>query len=157
MIHTWLCNLECPEKHLRLCFLDFGKAFDRIGHNLLILKLLDLGVRSSLLPWIINFLTNRRHRVKLGGKTSDWLPTNAGVPQGTKLVDDISTSENITKGCNSKFQFCIDTINSWASCNLMKLNTKKCKELRVCFLRESPDLSPLLIDGHSLEVACAVS
>jgi hypothetical protein len=69
-----------------------------------------------------------------------------------KFVDDISTSENITIGSNSKFQFCIDTINSWASCNLMKLNTKKCKELRVCFLRESPDLSPLLIDGHALEV-----
>ena len=34
----------------------------------------------------------------------------------------------------------------------MKLNTKKCKELRVCFLRESPDLSSLLIDGHALEV-----
>ena len=34
----------------------------------------------------------------------------------------------------------------------MKLNPKKCKELRVCFLRETPDLSPLLIDGHALEV-----
>ncbi len=85
MIHTWLRNLESPEKHLRLCFLDFAKAFDRIGHNILILKLLDLGARSSLLPWIINFLSNRRHRVKLGGETSDWLPMNAGVPQGTKL------------------------------------------------------------------------
>ncbi len=176
MIHTWLRNLESPEKHLRLCFLDFAKAFDRIGHNILILKLLDLGVRSSLLPWIINFLSNRRHRVKHGGETSDWLPMNAGVPQGTKLgpilflvmindldvkthamdiwkfVDDISTSEGITKDSNSKFQSCIDSINSWASCNLMKLNPKKCKELRVCFLRETPDLSPLLIDGHALEV-----
>ncbi|CAB3983257.1 RNA-directed DNA polymerase from mobile element jockey [Paramuricea clavata] len=127
------------------------------GHNLLILKLLDRGVRSSLLPWIINFLTNRRHRVKLGGKTSDWLPMNAGVPQGTKLgpilflamindldvkphatdiwkfVDDISTSENITKGSNSKFQFCIDTINSLASCNLMKLNPKSGKNYAFAF------------------------
>jgi hypothetical protein len=34
----------------------------------------------------------------------------------------------------------------------MKLNTKKCTELRICFLRESPDLSPLLIDRHELEV-----
>ncbi len=67
-----------------------------------------------------------------------------------KFVDDISTSEGITKDSNSKFPSCIDSINSWASCNLMKL--KKCKELRVCFLRETPDLSPLLIDGHALEV-----
>ena len=177
MIHTWLRNLESPEKHLRLCFLDFAKAFDRIGHNILILKLLDLGVRSSLLPWIINFLSNRRHRVKLGGETSDWLPMNAGVPQGTKLgpilflvmindldvkthamdiwkfVDDISTSEGITKDSNSKFQSCIDSINSWASCNLMKLNPKKCKELRVCFLGKRLIYhAPLLIDGHALEV-----
>jgi hypothetical protein len=42
VIHTWLCNLESPERHLRLCFLDFAKAFDRTEHNLLILKLLDL-------------------------------------------------------------------------------------------------------------------
>ena len=162
MIHTCLHNLESPEKHLRLCFLDFAKAFDRIGHNILILKLLDLGVRSSLLPWIINFLSDRRHRVKLGGETSDWLPmflvmindldvkTHAmGI---WKFVDDVSTSESITKDSNSKFQSSIDSINSWASCNLMKLNPKKCKELRVCFLRETPDLSPLLIDGHALEV-----
>ena len=119
-IHTWLC--KASGKHLRLCFLDFTKAaFDRIGHNLLISKLLDLGDRSSLIPWIINFLTNRRHCVKLGGNFSDWLPMNAGVPQGTKLgpifflvmindlnvkthstdiwkfVDDVSTSENILK------------------------------------------------------------
>ena len=44
-----------------------------------------------------------------------------------KFVDDISTSESITKDSNSKFQSCIDSINSWASCNLMKLNPKRAK------------------------------
>ena len=34
----------------------------------------------------------------------------------------------------------------------MKLNRKKCKELRVCFLRKTPVLSLMLIDGHALEV-----
>jgi hypothetical protein len=85
MIQTWLSFLDGHGRHLRICFLDFAKAFDRIGHNVVISKLLELGVRRSLVPWIINFLSNRRHRVKLGDIISDWLPINAGVPQGTKL------------------------------------------------------------------------
>ena len=40
MIHTWLTYLDPPRRHLRLCFLDFSKAFDRIGYNVLIEKLL---------------------------------------------------------------------------------------------------------------------
>ena len=31
MIHTWLSYLDSPGHHLRLYFLDFSKAFDRIG------------------------------------------------------------------------------------------------------------------------------
>ena len=56
MTHTLLSWLDTPGSHLRLCFLDFAKAFDRIGHNVLIVKLIDVGVRRSLIPWIINFL-----------------------------------------------------------------------------------------------------
>lgn len=85
MIHTWLKYLDPPGRHLRLCFLDFSKAFDRIGYNVLIEKLLDLGVRTSLKPWIISFLSNCRQRVKLAGSIFDWLPISAGVSQRTKL------------------------------------------------------------------------
>ena len=35
--------------------------------------------------------------------------------------------------------------------NLMKLNAKKCKELRVCFIKAAPQLPPLRIDGQVLE------
>ena len=85
MMHTWLSYLDSPNKHLRLCFLHFLKAFDRISHNVLIRKLVDLGVRRCLILWIISFLSDRRQRVKIGKAFSDWLPVNAGVPQGTKL------------------------------------------------------------------------
>lgn len=85
MMHTWLSYLDSPNKHLRLSFLDFSKAFDLIGHNVLIRKLVDLGVRRCLIPWIISFLSNQRQRVKIGEAFSDWLAVNAGVPQGTKL------------------------------------------------------------------------
>ena len=59
MIHSWLTYLDPPSRHLRLCFLDFSKAFNRIGYNVLIGKLLGLGLRTSLILWIISFLSNR--------------------------------------------------------------------------------------------------
>lgn len=177
MIHSWLSHLDsCSNgKHIRINFLDFSKAFDRIGYNILIEKLLDLGVRRSLIPWIINFLSDRKQRVKIGESFSSWLPVTAGVPQGTKLgpilflimvndlrvnspnmkmwkfVDDVSSSENLTSNSSLATQSTLDSIDSWASNNWMKLNVKKCKELRVCFLKETPQLSPLTIDGHVLE------
>ena len=49
MMHTWLSYPDSPNKHLRLCFLDFSKAFDRISHNVLIRKLVDVGVRLCLI------------------------------------------------------------------------------------------------------------
>ena len=85
MLHTWLSHLDSQDKHIRICFLDFSKAFDRIGYSILINKLIDLGVRRSLIPWILSFSTNRRQRVLIDKSTSDWLPVTAGVPQGTKL------------------------------------------------------------------------
>ena len=161
-------------KHIWVTFLDFSKAFDRIGHNFIIEKLIDLGVRRPLIHWIINFL-NERRQVKIGETVSSWLPVTAGVPQGTKLgpilfiimvnylrvntpdtkmwkfVDDVTSSESLTSNSSSASQSTLDNINSWTSNNWMKLNAKKCKELRICFLKETPNLSPLTIDGHMLE------
>ena len=35
MLHTWLSHLDGLGNHLRICFLDFSQAFERIGYNLL--------------------------------------------------------------------------------------------------------------------------
>ena len=70
MMYTWLSYLDSPNKHLRLCFLDFSKVFDRISHNVLIRKLIGLGVRRCLIPWIISFLSDQRQRVKIGEASS---------------------------------------------------------------------------------------
>ena len=59
LIHNWLPELENPVCYLRACFLDFSKAFDRIDHTIIIRKLIDLGVRRSIIPWICSFLTDR--------------------------------------------------------------------------------------------------
>ncbi|CAB4023617.1 Hypothetical predicted protein, partial [Paramuricea clavata] len=48
MFHNWLLNLNTPGQYLRICFLDFSKAFDRINLNILVTKLVLLEVRRSL-------------------------------------------------------------------------------------------------------------
>ena len=176
MIHTWLTYLDPPGRHLRLRFLDFSKAFDCIGCNALIEKLLDLDVRTSLIPWIISFLSKRRQRVKLAGSISHWLPINAGVPQGTKLgpilflvminnvsisdpesciwkyVDGVSLSEGLVRNSNSTIQTSLNTVASWSSSNWMKLSAKKCKEIRIRFLKDPIKFPHLKIDNQQLEL-----
>ena len=63
MLHNWLSSLDCPGKFLRVCFLDFSKAFDHIDHTILVNKLIYLGVRGWLISWICSFLSGRRQAV----------------------------------------------------------------------------------------------
>jgi hypothetical protein len=65
MVNNWLRTLDAPSHYLKVCFLDFSKAFDRINHNILIEKLILLGVRRCTIPWICDFLSNRRQLDKL--------------------------------------------------------------------------------------------
>jgi hypothetical protein len=70
-----------------------------------------------------------------------------------KYVDDVdvSTSESLSRNCTSITQSTLNSVQWWASDNWMKLNIKKCKELCVSFLGETPRLMPLTIDGHLVE------
>ncbi len=46
--------------------LQYIKAFDRVWHNGLFHKLQQNGFNGTLLRWITDYLSNRRHRVLLG-------------------------------------------------------------------------------------------
>ena len=74
-----------PPLDTRAVFLDISKAFDRVWHEGLILKLKSYGISGSLLSLLQNFLANRYQRVVLNGQTSEWRQIEAGVPQGSIL------------------------------------------------------------------------
>ena len=66
-------------------FLDFSKAFDRVSHDLLLLKLCNFGISGSLLNWCENYLSHTEQRVVIDGQSSAWSVVPSGVPQGSLL------------------------------------------------------------------------
>ena len=69
----------------RAVALDISKTFDRVWHAGLLHKLKSYGISGQIFSLISSFLSNRRLRVVLDGKSSQEYPVNAGVPQGSIL------------------------------------------------------------------------
>ena len=69
----------------RTVALDISKAFDRVWHAGLLHKLKSYVISGQMFGLISSFLSNRRLRVVLDGKSSQEYPVNAGVPQGSIL------------------------------------------------------------------------
>lgn len=76
---------ETPTKEVRAVFLDISRAFDRVWHEGLIYKLKQNGLEGDFINIISSFLQNRKQRVVMDGKFSNWAEIEAGVPQGSIL------------------------------------------------------------------------
>ena len=62
-------------------YLDFQKAFDKVPHQRLLLKLKG----NDVINWIEKWLTHRKQRVIVDGDISNWKSVLSGVPQGSVL------------------------------------------------------------------------
>ena len=69
-----------------LVLLYFSKAFDKVSHQKLLLKLHRYGIRGHTLKWIQAFLSDRNQTVVLENKKSKIVPVTSGVPQDSVLV-----------------------------------------------------------------------
>lgn len=68
-----------------VAIMNFAKAFDKIGHHRLFLKLAHYGIRKKTNKWMLAFLTNRVQRVVLNGEHTRDAHVKSGVPQGSVL------------------------------------------------------------------------
>jgi hypothetical protein len=65
--------------------LDWAAAFDRQDPTIAIQKFIKLGIRPSLIPLLVSYLTDRKMRVKFNGEISDLFTLIGGGPQGTLI------------------------------------------------------------------------
>ena len=84
ILETWLHSLEDGKGTVAI-FMDFYKAFDRVWHTGLLHKLSLLGLNTSSIDWLNNYLSDRVLHVRVGSALSQTFPLSAGVPQGSHL------------------------------------------------------------------------
>ena len=73
----------------RAVALDIPKAFDRVWHVALLVKLKSYGISGEIFGLISSFFSNRQ-LVVLDGKSQQEYPVNAGVPQSFILCPALS-------------------------------------------------------------------
>ena len=142
--------------------LDFEKAFDKVPHSRLLLKLHYYGVRGPVRSWIESFLTNRKQQVVLDGTKSSKDDVLSGVPQGTvlgpllflayindmpectssdiRLFADDSLMYRVIRNDNdrAKLQQDLDALEKWEKTWLMSFNASKCYTIHIAPAAKKP-------------------
>ncbi len=80
-LHYVLQHLEKTGMYARILFVDFSSAFKTIIPNLILHKLTQLSVPTSVCQRITSFLTDRQQLVRLGKYTSSTRTISTGAPQ----------------------------------------------------------------------------
>ncbi len=81
----YVLNLDRPGTYVRNLFVYFSSAFNTIIPNLLLPKLTQFSVPTSIRQWINSFMTDRQQLVRLDKYTSSTRTISTGAPQGCVL------------------------------------------------------------------------
>ena len=172
LLHSWYSSLEKGDS-VDVIFLDFAKAFDKVSHHHLLYKLQCYGIRGHLFSWLHDYLSDRTHRIIIGGHSSEWMEVSSGVPHGSILgpillllyINDflLSVSCRIELFADDSVlyrkiaseddcvQFQDDLLSATSWCDLWKvtLKSEKCKALHVTKCK-CPLVHQYVIDENDL-------
>ena len=134
----------------------------------------SFNVTDGAHSWIASYLSNRRQRVVVDGKMSDWAPVLSGVPEGSvcgpllficftadlphcmqthcvMYADDVKIFNRITCSDDTDdLQADLERLSAWSKSWLLKLNPSKCHVITFT-LRNSPILAEYSLDHSILE------
>ena len=167
-------------KSVHAAVLDFSKAFDKVPHKRLIIKLQYYGIRGPLLNWFESFLTNRSQTVVCDGKHSDPAQVTSGVPQGTvlgpllfllyvnDLPDNLKSSIRLfaddallygvisNENDGDQLQEDLKQLEAWQNTWQMSFNPSKCKTICISTKRDPPQ-KKYVFCGVELEKVDSIS
>ena len=131
-------------------YLDYAKAFDKVDHQILLLKMARYHINPKIIKWVNSFLVDRTQEVVVNGAHSYSAGIVSGVPQGTVLgpvlfvifvndlaervqhssisffADDTRLSKQIlTVDDCEKLQLDLEASIAWSNENNMELNSDK--------------------------------
>lgn len=146
-------------EQLDVVYFDFSKAFDRVDHSILAVKLAKLSMPFTLYLIVMNFVINRIYSMKIDGiEYTETIRTESAVPQGSicgpflfllmihdlnkeladvdvnilQYADDLKIFRTIKNREEEQImQSAIDRIVCWADVNRLELNQGK--TYHVCF------------------------
>jgi len=155
-------------------YLDFQKAFDRVPHERLILKLAAHGIDGKQLECIEKWLLDRKQRVVINGVFSGRKDVLSGVPQGCVLgpllfviyinyIDEFIVSLILKFADDTKIYHVVNSstaienlrsdlhnLVAWSNEWQMLFNVKKCKVMHLDKGYNNPK-ADYVMDGSVLQ------
>ena len=131
-----------------------------MNHNLLLDKIAKLPLPSVVFSWFVDFLADRQQRVVFDEQTTNFLPINRGIPQGTvggallfaffvedlkpknsharlsKYADDGTLTLPVYDDHGKSSHEEMNNIQTWCQQNSTEVNLSKTKEM-VCSFSKS--------------------
>ena len=105
----------------RFCRNNFN-GYDCISHELLVAKLECYGLDELSLKLILEYLSNRKQRTKIGSSFSNWFDISVGVPQ-CSILGSLLFNTFINELINLKID--LKNVSYWFQVNSLKANPGK--------------------------------
>ena len=168
------------QKDLYLCFIDYEKAFDRVGHKDIVDMLMKIGIDGKDLRVITNLYWNQKAAVRVAGGISEWIEIKRGVRQGCGMSPDlfslygemimreIEGMEGFSVGgrnvnniryaddtvliadSKEKLQKLLDTVKTKSEVHGLKINASK-TEILVVSKKEANPQCVIAVDGKEIK------
>ena len=153
-------------------YLDFQKAFDKVPHDKLMMKVRALGIIEEVADWIQDWLSDREQRVVINGEASEWAHVTSGVPQGSVLgpllfiiyINDIDVgltsklakfADDTKLGINAADEVAVQglqddlhKLSKWSEDWQMPFNVEKCKVMHIGYNNQNAEY---LLSGKEVQ------